>query len=591
VPASDGSLGGVLTALDVNGVATFSGAVADLKTGTYTLTVTDGALPAANVDLIVYPGAASKLVVTELPSGTAGQALTLVVEQEDSGGDLVSTVFQVGLQLGTAPAGASYGRQSVPSNGGYATFNDIVLTKAGTYTMVANAQTPGVSAVTSAPFVVNNAALSKVVFTTQPVNMAQGTMPAVVVTLEDTYGNVVSTGVSKSDVVTISLESGVSGATIGGTTKVAANNGVATFTNLSLLTQGEYSLKATAGGKSVNSNSFFVQTKTPSKLVFTVEPPATGYVLGSPLNVQVTVENTYGDRIISGVSTVTLALTNLTSSAHGSLAGAITAKTVNGVATFSTANVLAASGGSYTLKATDAAITGASAVSTKFTATYKTVFTELPTTLTNGTLQVAIENAANTVITGDSSSVITLAIAANPGYNYAPSFNTSGTTSLTAAAVNGVATFNMSIVNTHSGAPYPDVATYTFKASSSDPSVPNATSTPDAFGQIAFVTNGISNNPTNTTVKVEMQDGYSGDGIQQDKNGDVVTLAISASSGTLGAPTLTGTTTAVIANGLATFTVNETYSGGADTGTYTFTATTSDPTVLAGTSKATAITA
>jgi hypothetical protein len=76
---------------------------------------------------------------------------------------------------------------------------------------------------------VKAAAAAQLVFEQQPTNVVHGQVinPPIVVLIEDQYGNVVTTNNSK---VTLSIASGPG--ILGGTFKVNAVNGVATFSNL-----------------------------------------------------------------------------------------------------------------------------------------------------------------------------------------------------------------------------------------------------------------------------------------------------------------------------------------------------------------------
>jgi uncharacterized repeat protein (TIGR03803 family) len=77
------------------------------------------------------------------------------------------------------------------------------------------------------------------------------------VNIEQSSGSI-ATG--DSSIVTLSIQSGPTGASLGGTTSVQAVNGVATFTNLSLSLPGNYTLIATDGSlSSATSNSFVIQ--------------------------------------------------------------------------------------------------------------------------------------------------------------------------------------------------------------------------------------------------------------------------------------------------------------------------------------------
>lgn len=80
-------------------------------------------------------------------------------------------------------------------------------------------------------------------FIQQPTNVLAGSniSPPVTVAVEDENGNVVATD---NSFVSLSVDSGPTGATLGGSTSVQAVNGIATFSNLTLLDAGTYTLSA-----------------------------------------------------------------------------------------------------------------------------------------------------------------------------------------------------------------------------------------------------------------------------------------------------------------------------------------------------------
>ncbi|MGD0137608.1 MAG: hypothetical protein ABSD28_01940 [Tepidisphaeraceae bacterium] len=95
----------------------------------------------------------------------------------------------------------------------------------------------------------------KLAFGQQPTNVVAGggtITPAVTVYVEDANGNILVT-----DDSSVTLSVGVGPGTLGGTTTVAAVDGVATFDNLSVATPGTYVLTATDGSfANATSNSF-----------------------------------------------------------------------------------------------------------------------------------------------------------------------------------------------------------------------------------------------------------------------------------------------------------------------------------------------
>jgi len=86
---------------------------------------------------------------------------------------------------------------------------------------------------------------------------ASATLSPIQVNVEQGTGSIAD---GDSSIVTLSIQSGPTGATLGGTTSVQAVNGVATFNNLALNIAGTYTLIATDGSLTpATSNSFVIQ--------------------------------------------------------------------------------------------------------------------------------------------------------------------------------------------------------------------------------------------------------------------------------------------------------------------------------------------
>ncbi|MGA2266101.1 MAG: LEPR-XLL domain-containing protein [Phycisphaerae bacterium] len=255
------TLGGTATAKVVNGVATFNNLTL-AKVGAYTLKATDGSLKAVtSASFTISPGAAAKLAFVQQPTGTAaGSKINPAVKVDvmDACGNVITTdTSNVALAIATGPAGTTLGGTgTVKAVSGVATFNNLTLTKAGTYTLTA---TDGsLTLATSNSFTVTPGAAAKLAFLQQPTGTTANTVisPAVTVQILDANNNVVTTNTSS---VTLAIASGPSGAKLGGTVKIAAAAGVATFNNLTLSKAGPYTLKATDGSLTlVISNSLTI---------------------------------------------------------------------------------------------------------------------------------------------------------------------------------------------------------------------------------------------------------------------------------------------------------------------------------------------
>ncbi len=186
------------------------------------------------------------------PTIYAGAPFTVRVGVEDQfGGTAVGFAGPITLRIGANPAGGTLsGTTTVVAGGTYATFTNLSIDKVGPgYTLAASA--PGVAGTTSAPFSVSaggQGTPTQLAFAVQPtrVNAGQTISPALVVSVLDPFGNVVTDSTFQ---VSIHISVNASGATLSGTTTVATVNGVATFADLVLSKGGiGFELEATCPG-------------------------------------------------------------------------------------------------------------------------------------------------------------------------------------------------------------------------------------------------------------------------------------------------------------------------------------------------------
>ena len=373
-----------------------------------------GTLNAANL-VANWPLATQVQFTTEPANGTTGVALaSIVVSVENASGKVVSgNTTAVTLKFANNPTGATLGgtltRNAV---NGVATFNNITVSKAGTgYTLTATDGT--LASDTSAAFNIVSSVPAKLAFTTQPPSAAQsGASFGVGVTVQDAAGNTV---VGDSSSVTLVLTT-PAGATLGGTTTKAASAGVATFSGLSIDKVGTYTLTASdAALTTAVSSSITISHGAAAKLAFTSQPPAS-IASGAGFGAVVTVQDAAGNTVAGNTSQVSVALT----SANGAtLNGSKTVAASNGVATFSGLSV--AKAGSYSLTATDSALT--SAISNTFAiapgAAANIVFTTQPVNPLAGAafgVAVSIEDSVGNIAANDGTTQITLAanVCSNP---------------------------------------------------------------------------------------------------------------------------------------------------------------------------------
>ncbi|MFM6966261.1 MAG: beta strand repeat-containing protein, partial [Rhodoluna sp.] len=149
--------------------------------------------------------------------------------------------------------------------------------------------------------------------------VAFATQPQAVI--QDISGNTVDT--------TDSIDVTSSGATLGGTTSIAAVNGKATFTNLKLTgTVASYTLTFTSGALATDSQSIALTFGAATKLVVTTQP--LGFVNRTNFTTQpvVTVQDASGNTVESSAIWIDVTIDS------GSLTGTTRIAAVNGVATF-----------------------------------------------------------------------------------------------------------------------------------------------------------------------------------------------------------------------------------------------------------------
>src|SRR5437016_3336211 len=201
---------------------------------------------------------------------------------------------------------------------------------------------------------------TKLVFTVQPSSAAAGAAitPGVQVAVQDAQGNIVTTATTS---ITVAIGTNPASGTLAGTKTIAAVNGAATFSTLSLTAAGTgYTLTATATGLTgATSNAFNISlTVGPAaKLAFTVQPSNAAVGAAITPALQVGVQDAQGNTVTTATTSVTVAIG--TNPASGTLSGATTVAAVNGVATFANLSINNLGTG-YTLTASATTLTGAS---------------------------------------------------------------------------------------------------------------------------------------------------------------------------------------------------------------------------------------
>jgi hypothetical protein len=470
-------------------------------------------------------------------AGVAGVALGAVAVAAEDNQNAVLPLSSATISLAATGPGALANTASAPATAGVATFGNVVLQKAGTYTLSASAA--GVPSIASASFTIAPAAPAQISFAVPP--PASGTagtaLPALPVLVQDAFGNASAGGFSLNVAAT-----GPGGFSAGSTSVPVAADGVATFAGLVLPKAGSYSLQISGAGLKTLHAPLTISPAAPSVLSFTAGPSSVTAGQALP-TLAVAVQDAFGNSV-SG------AAVNLSASGPGSFTAATPAtQAVNGVATFAGLSLQAA--GPYTVLAN---LPGLSPVpSARFAvapaAATQLAFETTPANLVAGqalpALAIDVRDAFGNLVT-TANDAVTLTVARG---------NVSAGTA-TVSAVGGVATF--------SGLTLQTAGTYTLSltaAGLTSPAVATFIVTPAAPSQLVFPIN-----PADSTAGQSLPDlaVNVADAFGNPIAGVPITLTING-PGNLSA----GTTAAPSVAGVATFSGLTLLKAG----TYTFTAT------------------
>src|SRR5438132_705233 len=233
---------------------------------------------------------------------------------------------------------------------------------------------------------------TQLAFLQQPENLLAGHQfsQTVKVRADDAHGNKVA---SFTGNVTVALANNPGGATIGGTTTVAAVNGVATFGDLTVSQTGTgYWLTASATGLARAASSVFdVTAGAATQLVFSTEPRTTVADHQISPAVKVRALDALGNPVPSFTGSVTIPLGN--NPGGSTLGGTTTEVAVNGVASFADLSANK-TGTNYWLTATATGLSRATSNAftiTAGTATELVFGTEPGTTVANHQISPAVK--------------------------------------------------------------------------------------------------------------------------------------------------------------------------------------------------------
>jgi hypothetical protein len=281
----------------------------------------------------------------------------------------------------------------------------------------------------------------------QPTNTlaAHAITPGVKVAAQDAIGNI-ATGFTGN--ITLALGANPGNSPFLGTLTLAAVNGVATFTNLSVdVVANGYTIVATSAGlTSATSAPFNILLGPATHLEMVVDPITTtaGATLGQP-STSVVAQDAGGNPVTAFSGNVTVAITAGTGTSGATLSGTTTLATVNGQATFTNLSIDKVGTG-YILTFSTPGLASKSSRSFNINpgAATKLAFTVQPTnTLAGATItpavQVSAQDGFGNLVPAFAGSV-TVAVGANPGAG-----TLAGTT--TVALTSGVASFSTLSIN------------------------------------------------------------------------------------------------------------------------------------------------
>ncbi len=516
-------------------------------------TASDGDL---GIDDLTFTNKADHLGFSVQPSNTtAGAAINPAVQVKvfDKFGNLITGDNTDAVTLSVATGGGSFAsgsKTTVSVVNGIATFTNLVLDMAGTYTL-GESGSGGVSGPNSSSFTITPASANHLGFSVQPSNGTAGTAisPAVQVKVFDQFGNL-ETG-DNSDQVSVNIASGPAGFAAGSTNTVTVSGGIAVFSNLVLDTAGTYTLSENVflDGSPIltgsNSPSFVINPAAADHLGFKVQPSDTTAGAAISPAVQVEVFDKFGNPLTSDNSDqVTL---SVASGPGGFTSGSTTTITVSGgIGTFS--NLVLDTAGSYTLGENAAGgLTGTNSSSfmIKAAGADHLGFSVQPSNTTvgaaiNPVVQVEVFDKLGNLLTSDNSDQVTLSVASAPG-----GFSSGSTTTVTASG--GIATFSNLVLDT--------AGSYTL-AENATGGVAGPNSSSFVVSPAAADHLGFSVQPSNTTagtaiapaVKVEVFDKYNN--LLTADNSDQVSVSLASGPGTFaGGSSLTAT----VSGGIATF--------------------------------------
>jgi plastocyanin len=332
--SGDGNVIKPTAGTDADGIGYVRLAATVAEEKTIKVTLAEGEVPThLTASFVAGPGDHLKFVV-QPSTAMAGKALTPavrvgVVDQFDN---MTTDAAPITIASDAPLMGAA----TQDAVAGVATFSNLVLASVQSgVTLRASAPSLGMTA--SAPFDVVAGMAARLVFKMQPQGAVAGaTLATVLVEVQDAAGNRIPNATTP---VTASLASG-SGA-LGGTTKVNAVAGVATFGDLNVTKAGTFALAVTGPGFAGDVSANFTITPGPATTLGFTTPPAIGVTscvaatsVACSFPVQVAVTDQFGNAVPTAPAT-TLSVTLKAPAPNGAtLTGGGSKTTAAGVANY-----------------------------------------------------------------------------------------------------------------------------------------------------------------------------------------------------------------------------------------------------------------
>jgi hypothetical protein len=313
-------------------VNTFTTGGTTVNAGTYTQTTTSGFLTGGG-NVIASAGPASKLAFTTQPVTTpAGQTMANVVVQiQDSSGNAVAqsgTAITVSLSSGSFAGGTTTVNTDAS---GKATFTNLVITAANTYTMTAQASS--LTSATSSSFTVVAGAASRLVITSvnSGASPTAGAPFSVGLQAQDSNGNPANVVANTAVTLSLNTGTGILGGTLTGTISAGSSSVTISGVTYSKAESGIIITATRTSGdnlSSENSSPFTVIAGAASRLFITSVNGGLDATAGIPFSVVVQSQSTNGTAAnVVANTAVTLSLNTGSGILGGTLTGTIAAGT------------------------------------------------------------------------------------------------------------------------------------------------------------------------------------------------------------------------------------------------------------------------